>query len=337
MPIATYDTQTLIGVVQSLDRYEPFLLSMFFPNVITFDTSFISYDLISDDSRLAPFVSPMVAGKAMKAKGGTQKKFTPAYLKPKETVDPERVMTRRAGEVIGGTLSPAQRRNAIIADILDGQRRKIMQRLEHMAAQVLLNGSITVAGDDYPAVVVDYQRAGGNTIALTSGARWGEATAKPLDDIEAWGAQAIAPITTLVMDRKAYRNFALNTDVQKLLDGRRNSRSELEVGPDNGNLFSYKGALGSDIEIWVYSGYYRDESGNKVNYLPDNTVIAGSAAIDGVRAFGAILDPAAGYQALEMFPKNWVSEDPAVEFIMTQSAPLIIPRRPDASMAITVR
>lgn len=337
MTISTYDTETLLSVLESLDPFEPFLLNLFFPNVITFDTSFISFDLVSDDSRLAPYVSPMVAGKVMKAKGGSKKNFTPAYLKPKEVVDPERVMMRRAGEGIGGRLSPEQRRNAIIADILNGQRRKISQRLEYMAAQVLLQAKLIISGEDYPTSEVDYQRAAGNTIVLTLGARWGESTAVPLDDIEAWATQSEAPINILVMDRMAYRNFAKSADVQKMLDGRRNSRSELEMGPDNGRLYSYKGTIGSDIEVWVYSGYYRDEDGNKVNYIPDNTVIAGSAAIDGVRAFGAILDQAAGYQALEMFPKNWISQDPAVEFVMTQSAPLIIPRRPNASIAVTVR
>ncbi|PTQ70842.1 major capsid protein E [Nitrosomonas oligotropha] len=320
----TYDTDTLLGVQNSLDSDDTFLLDLFFPNIVTFDTSSISFDKVDDDGRLAPYVSPMVAGKVMKAKGQVQKKFTPAYLKPKDVVDPERVLIRRAGEEVGGRMSPEQ-------------RRRIRRRLEHMAAQVLLQGKITVSGEDYPTVEVDYERTVGNTIVLTLGARWGEATATPLDDIEAWGALSEAPINTLVMDRKAYRNFVKNPDVQKLLDGRRNSRSELETGPNNGRLFSYKGTVGSDIEVWVYSGYYRDEAGNKVNYLPDNTVIAGSAAIDGVRAFGAILDPVAGYQALEMFPKNWISDDPAAEFIMTQSAPLLIPRRPNASIAVTVR
>lgn len=333
----TYDTDTLLTVVEGLAPFEAFLLKLFFPNLVAFDTSSISFDVVAEDMRLAPFVSPLVAGKVIKGQGGTLKSFKPAYLKPKSVVDPERVLMRRPGEPLGGRLSTGARRNAIIADILQEHRKKMMRRYEHMAAQVLLSGKVIVTGEDYPTVEVDYGRAAGNTIALTGGARWGEATAQPLDDIEAWAAQAEAPITTLVMDRLAYRNFVKNEEVKKLLDGRRNSRSEMEVGPDAGRLFSYKGTLGSDLEVWVYSGYYRDEEGNKVNYLPDNTVIAGSAALDGVQAFGAILDPEAGYQAMEMFPKNWISDDPAAEFVMTQSAPLMIPRRVNAVIAATVR
>ena len=330
----TYDTDTLLTVVAGLAPFEAFLIKLFFPNLVTFDTSSISFDLVAEDMRLAPFVSPLVAGKVIKDKGGNLKSFKPAYLKPKSVVDPERVMMRRPGEALGGRLSAAARRNAIIADILQEHRKKIVRRLEFMAAQVLLTGKVVVTGEDYPTVEVDFGRAAGNTAALIGGARWGEATAQPLDDIEAWAAIAEAPITTLVMDRLAYRNFVKNDEVKKLLDGRRNSRSEMEVGPDAGRLYSYKGTLGSDIEVWVYSGYYRDEDGNKIHFLPDNTVIAGSAALDGVQAF---LDPEAGYQAMEMFPKNWISDDPAAEFVMCQSAPLMIPRRVNAVVTATVR
>jgi hypothetical protein len=38
---------------------------------------------------------------------------------------------------------------------------------------------------------------------------------------------------------------------------------------------------------------------------------------------------------LEMFPKNWVNEDPAAEYVMTQSGPLMIPKRPNAVVAVT--
>jgi len=58
--------------------------------------------------------------------------------------------------------------------------------------------------------------------------------------------------------------------------------------------------------------------------------------MDGVRCFGAIRDKKAGYQALEFFMKNWEIEDPSHEYIMSQSAPLMVPKEPNATYSIKV-
>jgi len=62
----------------------------------------------------------------------------------------------------------------------------------------------------------------------------------------------------------------------------------------------------------------------------------GSRQIEGYRAFGAIRDEAAGFQAVPYYVKSWLEEDPAVRFIMMQSAPLVVPYRVDASLCATV-
>lgn len=330
----TYNTEELIGVVNGIDAFEPFLLMMFFSEVITFETSTIDIDIVAPDTRLAPFVSPMVAGKADTANGFSTRKFKPAYLKPKNVVDPEQVISRAAGEKIGGGMSNGNRRNAIIAFNLVGQRKKIMRRLEWMAAQALLTGKVVISGEDYPEVEVDFQRAAGNTITLAGTDVWTDtANAKPLEQFEAWNAISEAPITDFVMDATSWANLSKFQEVKDLLDTRRGSESKIELGPDNAKWVSYKGMLGS-FHIWVYMGYYTDDDGVKQNYIPANTVIGASAAVEGVRAFGAILDPEAGYQALEMFPKNWINPDPAAEYVMTQSGPLMVPKRPDATLKI---
>lgn len=331
-----YDTDTLVGVVEGLDPFTPFLLHMFYPSMVTFETSKIDFDAVSEDTTLAPFVSPMVAGKANKAAGGELRSFKPAYVKPKDVVDPERVLKRRPGEAIGGKLSPAQRRDAIVVDILDGHRKKISRREEWMAAQELLTGKVVVSGEDYPAAEVDFKRAAGNTVVLAGQAVWSDTVnADPLGDIESWNDIAEAPITDLVMDSKAFKLFIKFDAVKELMESRRGSESNIELAPGNEKWVQYKGMVGS-YRVWVYKGYYTDDADSKQNFLPDNTVIAGSSAVDGVRAYGAILDGRAGYQAMDVFPKNWVQEDPAVEYVMTQSAPLPIPARPNASLAITV-
>lgn len=332
-----YDTVTLMAVLQALNPNVPFLLNMFFPGTMTFDTKGIAFDKAIPDMTLAPFVSPLVQGKAQRTNGGQMTVFEPAYLKPKDVVDPARPLVRMAGESLGGNLSPMQRRDAIIADILRSHREKIGRRLEHMASEVLLTGKCIVKGEDYPTVEVDFGRKPENTVVLTGPARWSEPTANPLEDIEDWAAIAEAPITMLVMDRLAYRNFIKNQAVKdELLNSRRGSVTQLESAPGNGDVVAYKGSIGGNIAVYVYTGWYHDDEGNKVNFIPENTVIAASQAVSGVKTYGAILDPKAGYQALELFPKNWVSEDPAVEYVMTQTGPLVVPRYVNAVVRATV-
>lgn len=332
-----YTTAALLLVVNRLVKFDPFLLNLFFPNAMNFDTKDIYIDQVGDNLRLAPFVSPMVAGKARTEEGIKTTVFQPGYLKPKAVVDPTRVLKRRAGEALGGAMSPEQRRQAAIRDILIENDKLIDHRLEWMAAQVLRTGTCVVIGDDYPAQLVDFGRDASLTKTLAGAARWGEAGVSPINDLETWASEAEAPITTVVMDQEAWKLFRTDPDVKELLDTRRGSNSQLELGPDNGRNFSFKGRIGADMEIWVYSGVYEDESGVTQKFLPDNTVIMGSPAIEGYRAFGAIMSPSAGYMAMERYPRHFITQDPELEFVETQSAPLIIPGRPNSTVAITVR
>lgn len=332
-----HDTATLLAVVNEFEKFDPFLLNLFFPNAVEFDTKEIFIDKVAKNLQLAPFVSPMVAGKARTEQGYSTTSFVPAYLKPKAVVDPSRLLKRRAGEGVGGVMSPEQRRDAVIADILLDNDKLIDHRLEWMAAQVIRTGACVVVGDDYPAQFVDFGRTPTLTKTLAGAARWGEAGVRPVRNLETWAGDAEAPITTVVMDQEAWQIFSDDDDVKELLDTRRGSNSGLERGPDNGRNYSFKGRIGADMEILVYAGLYEDENGVMQKYLPDNTVILGSAAIDGYRAYGAIMSPGAGYRAMERYPRHWVKDDPEVELVETQSAPLIIPGRPNATVAVTVR
>lgn len=332
----TYSTDTLLGVVEKVEPFQPFLLQLFFSRVLPFQTKSIAIDKVAKGLKLAPFVSPMVAGKAQTAKAKETLSFEPAYLKPKDIVDPERLLTRQPGEGFGGTLDPADRRDAIIADILMDHRSMVLRRLEWMAAQALLTGKVVVEGDNYPKVEVDFRRTAGLTKTLVGAARWGEAGVSPVDDLESWCDDAEAPVNTVVMGKGAWKLFRKNSDTKELLDTRRGSRSQLETGPNNGKDVSFKGTLGTDLEIWVYTGQYEDDDSNMVNFIDDYDVILGSDAIEGVQAFGAILSPGAGYQALEFYARHFVGQEVEVEQIESQSAPLIIPARPDASVSARV-
>lgn len=334
-----FDTAVLNKVVAGLPAPAPFLLNSFFPTIQTEQTEEIHFDVDSGRRRLAPFVSPVVAGQVVQSQGYTTQSFKPAYIKDKRVFDASRPFKRAIGERIGGALAPEERLQLAVARDLSDQLGMLTRRQEVMAAEVLRTGKITVEGDLYPKKVVDFGRHADLTPAALAGtARWGQPAAKPLDNLQDWSLKVTqhsgATATTVVMDAKSYAAFAADPAVQKLLDRFRGREALNPTVVGEGARFM--GSIG-DFDIWVYAGWYEHPTtGALTPYLPDGTVIITNPDLEGVRAYGAIKDEAAGFQAMPFFSKSWIEQDPAVRYLLLQSAPLIVPYRVNASLCATV-
>jgi hypothetical protein len=346
MSIDIFNTHVLSKVVERLDRPSSFLLDVFFGQEQTEESEEIHFDIDKSKPRLTPFVSPLVAGKVVDDEGFTTKSFKPAYAKDKRRFDPARPFKRSIGEKIGGTLSPQQRLEANLNRTLIKQLENLTRREEVMASEALRTGKVTVSGDEYPTVVVDFQRDAALTVALAGGSRWGETGVSALDNLEDWVAliqeKSGAVGRTVIMDALAWRVFKSDPKVEKLLDIRRIADStNLSLGPiafgQGGELARYVGTIG-DLDFWVYNDRYVDDNDVVQKLLPDYTVLVGSTGqLEGTRCYGAIQDEKAGYRAQRYFSKSWLEEDPAVRWLLLQSAPLIVPYRPNASFCATVR
>lgn len=334
-----FNTGVLARIVAELPLPAPFILNSFFRAIQTEDSEEIHFDIDSSSRRLAPFVSPIVAGQVVQSKGYQTKVFKPAYVKDKRVFDPSRPLKRQIGERIGGDLAPAQRLQLALGRELTDQIGMLTRRQEVMAIEALRTGKVTVTGDLYPTVEVNFGRDASLTKPLAGAARWGEAGVEPLDDVQTWSLLATeksgATANTLVMDVEAWKLFSASKKVQTLLD---RFRGADQLNPTvTGEGGRYMGSIG-DFDIWVYTGWYEDPAtGNLVPYLPANTVIVTSPDLEGTRAYGAIKDEAAGLQALPYFAKSWVEQDPAVRYLLLQSAPLTVPYRVNASLCATVR
>lgn len=341
MSLGTYDTHDLIRVIQAKKTNESSYWLQFFPNVITFDQEYIDFDVVDSRKRLAPFVSPLVQGKPQRAEGFSTKRFKPAYIKPKDIVDPTRFIKRRAGEPYMGSMSRGQRRDAVVADILFEHRRMIERRWEWMAARAIIDGEVTISGEDYPTVVVSFERHADHTITLTGTDVWSHADSNPVGDLEDFASE-VHQRTGYVVDRftmggDAYKAFKKHAKVKDLLDIRyRGSEANIDREPANGSPVRFGGRIGT-FEIWVYADVYEADDGTVTQYMNQKYVVAtASGGIEGVRCFGGIMDKRAGYQAIDMFPKMWEQEDPSVEYLMTQSAPLMVPLRANATLRAQV-
>ena len=340
--MGAFTTTQLLGMRAELPKFTPFFLQMFFPQMIEFVTEEIAFDKIVKGKKLAPFVSPMVAGKVNRQAGRSTSTFTPAYVKPKDVVKPGNLLTRMAGEPLTGVLSPVERRSAMVVDLLSEQEKSIERREEHMAVEAILTGSVVVEGEDYPMHQVDFGRAPANNIALVGPAKWDTvdpATYDPTDDLTDWADVSKAIPDLLIFSKKAWKLFSKFKVVKETLDTtQRGSTGSLQLGPQLAGVVQNKGTYGEYTCI-VYAGKYDDDNGVEQEFMPGTTLLMAPSGYQGVRCYGAIQDAegnASGVAAASRFPKNWFTQDPSVENLMTQTAPLMVPPTPNDFVVIEV-
>lgn len=338
-----FSTHVLAKVVENLPTPSSFLLDTFFPNVQTSDKEEIFFDVTDSKPRITPFVSPLLPGKVVDGNGYQTKSFKPAYVKDKRRFDANIPYKRVAGEVIGGSLSPAQRYERALATTLQDQLDNLTRREEVMAAEILRTGQVVVSGDGYPANTVSFGRDAALTKALVGSNTWASSGSKPLDNLEDWAAdiqnKSGTVAKTVVMDPEAWKIFRSNASVEKYLDYRRGTSNTLNTDPfvrGKDSKARYVGSIG-DFDIYVYNDSYINDKGVLTNLLPSKTVILGAKdGLEGTRCYGAIHDEKANWTATRYFTKSWVEEDPSVRWLLLQSAPLVVPYRPNACLCATI-
>ncbi len=97
MPVGIYDIVTMAAVVRNLKLPSQFLLDTASPNIMEYDTKSFAIDVDAGNRHIAPFVSPLVAGKPGESRGIATTEFAPAYIKDKRALDPMRTIARQLG------------------------------------------------------------------------------------------------------------------------------------------------------------------------------------------------------------------------------------------------
>lgn len=338
-----FSTDTLVGVVQDLRSRasaSPTLLSMFFPALIEEATEEIHFDTEDKPRRIAPFVNPLLEGKLVESLGFSTKTFKPAYIKDKRVFDSSRPLKRMMGEALTGSMSPLARQAALLTMELADQLQMVRKRKEVMAGEAMALGQVTVDGEGFDTVVVDFDRAAGQTLSISGGTLdWDTgATKDPVANIETWSelmlkSSGAAP-TDVVFTPTPWSLFRAETKFEKAVDLRRGGDDGVVsmTAPVNVGL-QFLGRMGQR-RLWTYYDWYVNDAGVEVPILADGTVLLASGSMEGVQCHGAIRDEEAGFQATEFWPKTWVQQDPSVRYLLGQSAPLVVPFRANASMGV---
>ena len=346
MPDVNYDTFTpdeLMPLIPSLFVPGTFLQRMFFPTPYEFDTAEVYFDRVIDDKRMAPLVAPLAPGRIQQPKGYRKETLIPASIKPKNQVNPREVLARLPGEAIGGEMSATDRAAAIREKYLNDHQTKIARRLEWMASSIIRTGAVTLVGEDYPSTVVDFARLNTLTKGLTLGARWGEANVSPYSDVDGWlnevGAASGSAGDVVIMDRKAWALFIADPAAKNAIDTTLGQTAAISLGftPTTPGAPAFKGRDGN-VEFYVYNDNYEDDDGNAAQLLPDYTVIVASrGGVEGGKLLGVVQHAENNYERGEFFPHNWVDPNTGAEWIETITAPILAPKRINATLCATVR
>lgn len=342
-----YDTATMIGVMREMAPVPSYWLDLCFGEALNFEDEYIDFSKITDQRKIAPLVVPTAQGKPIYSAAEKLFRVKPAYVKPKDSVTASRMIRRIAGfgELGSPTpMTPMQRYNAVVADILRTHRDAIFRRWEWMASEAIQNGAITLEDDAYPKTVVDFQRDAGHTIVLTAGTRWGDTGVSILGNIETWrttmrNASFGGPANRLTVGTDVWEVMRQDDEIRELLkvDYRpSNNGISLNLGIREGMDVEFVGRLSGTLDVYVYSDYYLAPDNTVTHYMSSKDIVLTGPNVRGVRCFGAIQDLEAQLRPLAVFPKMWNENDPSATFIMSQSAPLMVPINPNATLKATV-
>lgn len=348
-----FSTYYLNGVIVQNIRPMAKLFMQFFPSVIQSDKEEIITDYTKNHrARLTPFVHPMAKGKVVEGLGYSTKSLKPAYLKDIRAHYPHKYQKRMAGENFGGTMTTEQRMKAAIAADIQDQRDMLENRLEVMAAEAVIHGTATIKGEGFDSKV-EFGRSASTFVTLSGTSAWNHADMTlgkifgHLEDLaEQMRDHSGAVPNVFVMDSKAWqhiRNVIAKVGEEKInawLD-RSNKAADfikLNLAPTIGAIdgLNFKGTFG-DFPIYTFQSAYQDPEDGKIKQImPENTLLMiSSSQLDGVRHYGAIHDVDV-MRPMPFYASSWIEKNPSVRMLQLESAPLLVPYRPDSVFTVKV-
>lgn len=347
---SAYTTGFLAEVVQDLKRPTTFFLDTFFRAVQNSTTAEIIFDVELKGRQIAPFVLPHQPGQLQQSNGYRTDRYTPATLKPKRVISLDRPLRRMIGEAPMGApnMTPQARLDALIVQETQDAYDTVIRSLELMAVDAWDDGIVTVrdvAGNTL--ATVNFGRPNALTVALSGGARWGEAGVSPFANLETWRTTFLQengfPADRVVLDQAAWAFLRADAAFREARDvtlrGSTAAANAMANGLEGGEMVAM---LNETTQVWLYQGWFNDPANNNAvtSTIPANTVYLGSSlpASSQTRGFGVIQDAKLGYPSVEFAAKMiGVDDEVSIPAVLGLSSPLMILSRPGASFRARVR
>lgn len=336
--ISIYDPRTMLAAVAAMMPVNTFLKDTFFSNENTFATETVDVDYYKGRRKMAPFVSPRVAGQVMDRQGFTTKSFKPAMVKPLRIITGDDINKRSMGENIYSAKKPDQRAAELLAQDLMDLDEAITRREEWMVSQVLFTGQVHILGEDVDQVM-DFDFTNKQTLSGTD--LWTDKeNSDPIADLKQWRLAVLqkSGVTPdrVVMASDVVDAFVNHPAVQKVMDNTRIILGKIE--PQTlPNGVTYIGSISSlGLDIYSYDEWYFDEeTQTEKPMIPAGSLMLGSTRARSSMLYGAVhlVDPnTKNFKTFEgsRIPNSWVQENPPARFLQINSRPLPVPHEVDS-------
>lgn len=323
----TFETVELLEISESLRPPRKAFLDFFFRKVNTFDTKTVEIDVYKEKQVLAAFTHPNSEGRMNIRTAFERRPYEPGYIKEKMSTRAGEMLNIRRGDVIYNSKeTPAQRTVNQMAEDMRELMNMVDRTEEWIAKNLLDGGAVTISGKGFN-VELDFDMPAGNIIVLEENERWGDAGINILNDFRLFKrilSQASGRTPNVAFVGSAVIDAMLaDTEIQALLDNRRVEIGRIEiVGEDRIDGIEYIGNI-LGVDIFGYDEQYLlTLDAEPENFMPVNKIFMGSTNAKTSRNYGVIQDRQALY-ATQYFFKSWEIEDPSVEILLLQSAPLL--------------
>ncbi len=340
---ALQDTVSLTQTINSLIEMRNGLHKTFASTVQMHDTEMVAFDVKSKRRVRARYVHPRSPGKPRNLTGFRTDSFKPAYIKELTVFDPGRPLKRMAGEGLMGTMSPQERIEAAMMETLMEHREAIDRELEYQTLTALRDGKITIEGDDYQTVEIDFGRSTENNVAantLTGAARWSQKdTADPLKTFRALSRVTVkgtgSAVAAFVMDSAAYDAFRGIPRIDDVFDTANINVGQLKFDEAQTEGVIWRGKADGFL-IGTYDAWFENRESQEDEVALGEGLVIGVAAAELITHFGAIQDFDANFAPMPIFTKAWTEKNPSGLQVLSQSAPLVALQRPDATVVAQV-
>lgn len=349
MSISIFDPRTMMEAVENRPVARSFLRDMFFKreNIRTFSTKHVDVDYFKGRRRMAPFVSPRLAGKTLSREGMTTQTYQPPQIKPDRVTTVDHLETRLPGDNPYESKSPADRAKVILAKDLIDLDDSISRREEWMFAQILFTGKVHMLGEGVDQIL-DFNFTQKEILSGTS--LWTDSLSDPFEYLFDRRRKVIQNSGVnpdiLLLASDVVMPFIQHPKIMKLLDTK-----AIDVGRINPRILpngtTFIGSITSlGLDVYCYDEWYLDEDTDPDNPVEKAMVPPGHILLASSRAkfntyYGAVtlVNPdTKQFFTVEgdRIPHSWVTVEPPTHTLQLNARPLPVPHEVDSWLVAKV-